>query len=485
MDGGALVVLRGYDKAHRLYRGRKSRTFANQTDQDIARTIARDHGLQADIAATPSVAHEYVIQNNQSDMEFLSERAERIGFELQIRDQTLVFKPPPSSPAESVDLDWGTNLLSFSAELTLSEQVGQVSVRSWDTIAKKEIVGTASRGETTTAVKERTSGGQLAKRAFNDSPELVITREHVGTVAEAEAIAQAALNELEQARITAEGEAIGDPRLTLGSEVNLRNVGARFSGKYSVASITHHYDQDGYRNHFTISGRRPTDVFGLLESGSRSSLQLLTGVVTNNSDARDRGRVKVKLPTLGNDVESHWCRIAAPGAGADRGLELLPEVDDEVLVAGSSINQLFVLGGLWNQDDRPPEVTSEAVSGGAVEHRIWKSRSGHMLVLDDSTGSPGITIVDSTGNNRIHVDTQSNKLEIAVDGDLSIEAGGAISIKAERDITIEAGTELSMTSRTGASLEAGTQLSLTGSASASIDGGARAELKAASVSIGP
>ena len=211
----------------------------------------------------------------------------------------------------------------------------------------------------------------------------------------------------------------------------------------------------------------------------------MTGVVTNNSDDRDRGRVKVKLPTLGDDVESHWCRIAAPGAGADRGLELLPEVDDEVLVVGSSVDQLFVLGGLWNQNDRPPEVTSEAVSGGAVEHRVWKSRSGHMLVLDDSTGSPGITIVDSTGNNRIHVDTQSNKLEIAVDGDLSIEAGGAIAIKAERDITIEAGTELAISARTGASLEAGTQLSLKGSASASIDGGARAELKAASVSIGP
>ena len=87
-----------------------------------------------------------------------------------------------------------------------------------------------------------------------------------------------------------------------------------------------------------------------------------------------------------------------------------------------------------------------------------------MLVLDDSTGSPGITIVDSTGNNRIHVDTQSNKLEIAVDGDLSIEAGGAIAIKAERDITIEAGTELAISARTGASLEAGTQLSLKGSA---------------------
>ena len=250
--------------------------------------------------------------------------------------------------------------------------------------------------------------------------------------------------------------------------------------------MTHRYSQEGYRNAFVVSGRRPTDVFSLLAPQQRPGVQLLTGVVTNNSDDRDRGRVKVRLPVLGPDVESHWCRVAAPGAGADRGIEFLPEVDDEVLVIGSDINQLFVLGGLWNQSDRPPELTSSAVSGGAVERRVIRSRTGHTVLMDDSTGSLGITIVDSTGNNRIALDTQANSLEIAVDGDIKIGAGGAIEIRAERDITIEAATELRASSRSGAtSIEAGTQLALKGNATASIEGGARAEVKAPSLNIGP
>ncbi|MBV9787865.1 MAG: hypothetical protein JOZ51_06815, partial [Chloroflexi bacterium] len=35
------LTVRGYDRSHRLYRGRKTRTFLNQTDSDIASQIAR------------------------------------------------------------------------------------------------------------------------------------------------------------------------------------------------------------------------------------------------------------------------------------------------------------------------------------------------------------------------------------------------------------------------------------------------------------
>jgi uncharacterized protein involved in type VI secretion and phage assembly len=461
--------------------------FKRMSDADIARQVARELHLTAEIEPTRPV-HDYVLQDNRTDWDFLQDRAQRNGLELQVQGRSLVFKAPPSTPAEAVELRYGDNLLAFRAQLAASEQVGEVEVRGWDPIAKKEIVGTASRGESTTDVEERSRGGELAGRSFNDSPRVVIARQHVANQAQAEALAQAALNELEEALITAEGEAIGDPRLRLGSELQVRNAGDRFSGSYYVTSVTHVYGQDGYRNLFQVSGRRPTDVYSLLmpPQSQASGPQIFTGVVTNNSDDRDRGRVKVRLPALGDDVESHWCRVVAPGAGADRGVQFLPEVDDEVLVAGADINQLFVLGGLWNQQDRPPEVTSSAVAGGRVEHRVIRSRSGHLLLFDDSTSSPGITIVDSTGNNRIHLDTQRNSLSIEIDGDISIAARGALEIRADRDISIEAGTELTLSSRTGAaSMEAATQLSLKGSATASLEGGASASVKAANVSIGP
>ena len=55
-------------------------------------------------------------------------------------------------------------------------------------------------------------------------------------------------------------------------------------------------------------------------------------MVTNNDDPEKLGRVRVQFPTLSADDESAWARIATPGGGKERGLQWLPEVDDEVLV---------------------------------------------------------------------------------------------------------------------------------------------------------
>ena len=486
MAGVAQLVVRAYDRGYRLHRGRQTRVFNRMSDSDIAQKIAQERGMTAEVASTQPV-HDYVLQDNRTDWEFLQDRAQRNGLELQVQGRKLVMKAPPSIEAETVELTYGDNLLSFRARLAASEQVKEVEVRGWDPLKKQEIVGTAKRGEVTTEVEERSSGGETATRSFNDGARVVIAREHIVNLTQATALAQAALNELEQAFITAEGEAIGDPRLRLGSELKIQNAGQRFSGSYYVTAVTHSYGREGYRNRFTISGRRPTDVLSLLSQPAGGGMQMLVGVVTNNKDDEgDRGRVKVKLPTLGADVESHWCRVVSPGAGAERGVQFLPEVDDEVLVVGSDVNQLFVLGGLWNQKDQPPEVSSKNVAGGKVERRIIKSRTGHTLILDDSTGSPGITIVDSTGSNKIVIDTQSKGLTIEMDGDVSIKAKGSIQLKADRDISLEATGSLSFKSSTGgASIEAGTQLNLKANATATLQGGARTEVKAPNVAIGP
>ena len=481
--GGQRLVVRGYDRAHRLHRGRQTRTFLDMKDSDIAGQIAGKLGLSADVTATKTV-HEYVIQDNLTDWEFLRERARINGYELQVQEQQLVFKKPPSTPADAIDLNWGESLLSFSAEMSAAEQVGEVEVRAWDTIAKKGIVGSSKRPDTTTEIEERTTGGELARRSFNDSALAVIVREPVDSPNHADAIAQAALNELEQSFIYAQGTAIGDPKLRLGSKITLGKVGERFSGSYYVSEVNHIFDQSGFHSAFTISGRRSTDVHSLLATPQLAGPQVLTGVVSNTNDPMDRGRVKVRLPHFGSDVETHWARVVSPGAGPNRGFQNLPEVDDEVLLVVADIQRLFVLGGVWNQSDRPPEVTTENVSGGEIQRRIWHSRTGHRVILDDSTGSPGITIEDSTGDNRIAINTQANSLEIKVSGDLTIDAGGKIEIKSGLDLSIDAGTGLAAKAGTNASIEATTQLALKG-VTATLQGNASAEVKAPSVSIGP
>lgn len=161
-----------------------------------------------------------------------------------------------------------------------------------------------------------------------------------------------------------------------------------------------------------------------------------SGIVTNNKDEEGWGRVKVKYPHISDTDESYWARVLTPMAGKERGLYFLPEVDDEVLVAfdQGDINFPYILGGLWNGQDKPPETNGD----GKNNKRLIKSRSGHQIILDDTEGAEQIVIRDSTGKNEIAIDSKNNAITIKVEQDMTIEAKGKINIKTSGgDIAIE------------------------------------------------
>lgn len=121
------------------------------------------------------------------------------------------------------------------------------------------------------------------------------------------------------------------------------------------------------------------------------------GLVSNVSDPDGLGRVKVKFPWLQDDSESPWARVASVMAGPDRGAVFRPEVDDEVLVvfAHGDMRFPYVIGALWNGKDKMPSER-----GGDKDNaiRLIKSRSGHQILLDDTSGSEKVTVLDKSGN---------------------------------------------------------------------------------------
>jgi uncharacterized protein involved in type VI secretion and phage assembly len=133
--------------------------------------------------------------------------------------------------------------------------------------------------------------------------------------------------------------------------------------------------------------------------------------------------------------------MAVPGGGPQRGMQFLPEVNDEVLVGfdRGDMQYPFVLGGLWNGVDLPPKKSDQVVKGGKVQQRIIQSRSGHTITLDDDDSGGGISIVDSKGN-KIVIDSQQNTMSLTVKGDLSLKADGKISLTGA-GITLDAGSD--------------------------------------------
>lgn len=249
------ITIRGYDRSHKMNRERKTKTYLNVKDSDLAQQLAQASGLTASVDATQLV-YPYLMQANQTDWEFISERAKRIGYRLYVEDRTLHFKLPTSSPPVETQLEWGMELGRFRPRMSTVEQVSEVKVYGWDPKKKSKIMGVAN--SPTNILQNRRdngkSGGSSASAAHSKSGKESITTYPVLNQSEAEKVAKALLDNREGNFIQAEAEAGGDPNIRAGSAVRIKGVGARFGGKYLVTRAIHRYSQKGYDVRFWCSG---------------------------------------------------------------------------------------------------------------------------------------------------------------------------------------------------------------------------------------
>lgn len=457
------LVVRAYDRSHRLHRGAITKTYTNMTDSAIASDVANQVSLRADVEAT-STEHKHVFQHGQTHMAFLRERARRIGYDVYVEGRTLCFKAG-TEQGDTVNLEWGENLRSFRPILSLGEQVSEVEVRGWDPSTKNEIVGRATSGEAAPSIGEQGTGGSLAENAFGSANELTVSTS-VADQAEADELAQAILNEYDGAFVEAEGECFGMPELQARKMANITALGNRFNGTYRVTTARHVWNTErDYVTYFTVRGRRDDTLARLLDRDERpnTTWPVMTGIVTDVDDPDEMGRVTVKFPWLNPDLSSHWARVTGIGAGPDRGVYWLPEVNDEVLVAfeQGDIGRPVVIGGLWNGQDATPIDKATSVANGSIVQRALVTRvghkitlaeenaafvqietaGGHILVLHDDDGKVEIT---TSGGAVLSLDDNGRKITIKGDGDLEIEGGTNVSIKAGANMEIEASGNLTI-----------------------------------------
>jgi len=244
-----LLNVRGYDRRHRRQRGRKTRTFLQKKDSDIAAQIGREAGLS--VQATDSgTSRDYVLQASQTDWEFLCERAGLIGYEVVVIDKTLFFNPVGNAQSEILTLDMQNDLLEFYPRLSSAGQATEVKVQSWS-VKEKTALLARSRDVVSTMGGE-SSGAAIAQSAFGAAVEVVSDRP-VGAYAEALQIAKARFNELALELVTGEGLCRGRTDLRAGKVIKIDGVGRRFGGRYYVASAVHRYSPAGdYVTEFVV-----------------------------------------------------------------------------------------------------------------------------------------------------------------------------------------------------------------------------------------
>ncbi|MEP7120838.1 MAG: hypothetical protein ABJE95_08015 [Byssovorax sp.] len=244
------LLVRGYDRRHRLARGTRTRTFTSMKDSDIAAQIARARQLVP--AVTDSVAvHAYVAQVAQTDLEFLVERAKDLNYIVVASGTTLYFGPPPENQTATLALSMSLDVIEFSPRMSTAGEPGAIEVRGWDPKTKQPIVAAASAHDLDPM--GTITGPALADQAFGTATTSLVHRP-VTTQQEADLRAKSALEEIASGFIEGQGTCLGRPALRAGTVVDIQGLGTRFSGSYDVLSTTHAYSlRTGYTTRFSAS----------------------------------------------------------------------------------------------------------------------------------------------------------------------------------------------------------------------------------------
>ncbi|MGF1498077.1 MAG: contractile injection system protein, VgrG/Pvc8 family, partial [Elainellaceae cyanobacterium] len=226
----APIVIRGYDVSHRLQRGRFNRSFQNMTDTDIVKKVIDEVGIKAGEIDESGIPHDYVFQENQTNMAFLRDRAARLGYELFVQDGTLNFRAPKSS--ETLNLKWLRDISNFRVRVTSAEQVKEVEVRGWDYSSKRPFVSTVQSEH---LITETDNGqGKDSSSAFDkkpDNPKMLLVDRPMFQSKEADVMAQALYDELSGQYVHADAKGEGNPEIRPGRVVDLEDMGPH-SGKY-------------------------------------------------------------------------------------------------------------------------------------------------------------------------------------------------------------------------------------------------------------
>src|SRR5262249_52042137 len=178
---------------------------------------------------------------NQSDLAFLRERARTIDAELWMTGRTLNAETRSKRVGSALELEHGGQLREFTALADLAMQRTSVTVGGWDVASKSQLKYEAAESDVSNALNGDQSGSSILKSAFGERRESLAHTIPLNSQ-EAQSAAETYLRMSARRFLTGRGVAETNTKLRAGATVNLKGLGALFSGKYYLTEVKHLFD---------------------------------------------------------------------------------------------------------------------------------------------------------------------------------------------------------------------------------------------------
>lgn len=245
------VLIKGSNHLHRLVRAKKTRSFSNMTDNVIFNKIANEAGLHSDTEHI-GVNHSFAVQRNQTDYEYLLSISKKYNCKLWSDNKCLYVKKIKENSGEDIILEWGKTLLEFYPQLDTSNLITEVETRGWDNKNRNTVIGKATINDITQKIGGKTLGAAIVKKNFGDC-QMTFLDDNIFDQKSADSAALDIITHNSMSYISASGKTQGNNKIRAGNIMELKELGGRFSGKYYVDSVKHHFSAKlGYSTSFNL-----------------------------------------------------------------------------------------------------------------------------------------------------------------------------------------------------------------------------------------
>lgn len=495
------LVFEGYDKRHRLTRQIEPTSFETSKLSDVVSAIASRNGTTSTVPAVfqRTVFPTMIVAG--SDFAILQHISHLTGCPWAFAESKIVFDDPTASktPATKLTAD---DLTDFDLRFTPIESAESVEVTGWDPKLKKTIVG-----KVTSLPKSRHQPGSLVTTDRLEQKTARAWGSRPMDSGDADDQANSVGQRLRDTEVTGRGATTGNPKIKPGVMIEIDGVSPRVNGKYVISSARHVYGGSwgSLMTHFRI-GPADAGLADLLMTPTGSSNPLTRGVtigivtqIENKDDSSAPPAVRLKLPMLGDKVETGWARLLSHGSGTGRGIVFPPEVGDEVLVAfeHGDINHPYVLGTVWN--DAGNSFADTIKSNVADERRIVSKLSNQLRFIDIKSGDDksGISLEADAAKTKLFfgykettIETKdrpfnlkNGKASIVLDNDEITITANKITLKsASGDVVIDA-NNVDVKAKAKFSATANSEVMIKSSAQATVQAGAIMTVKGSMVKV--
>jgi type VI secretion system secreted protein VgrG len=506
--GSTEFILRGYSPTVLADDGPNTRSFTDQSLQEIVDTVLQEYKDkigELEIKSTYTKKIKYTVQYRESNFAFINRLAARYGQWFYYDGLKLIFGGPPKS--ETIRLKFGKDLTHFDIAMKtipLNFKVLGYDYKSHEVLQDEPDYPPLTHAFANIALKKSkdevfTNKPVVAIHMSMSQADLVQTTELRQNVHMDELLVLSGATNNQHLRVGSKIEIVDDRE-------DLKAKGTDKYGEYIITHLTHEFGSRGesYSNHFEAI---PADkaIPPLSVSPDPPSCEMQEAVVVENNDPDGMGRVKVQFIWQKEKGETTpWIRVATPYMGADKGFYFLPEIDDQVLVAfeHGHPERPYVLTGLYHGQAKPEHQDPDNFK------KALKTKGKHEILMNDEKGSEKMSLfspkdfevtaekgeMNLSAKTTITIKSDGGDITVSTPKNIAIDADGNITIEAKGDITIEA-MNINLKGKKSINLEApqiaikaqakleasGAQVEIEGKASAALKGGAKLDVSASGI----